>query len=44
MANVVFPRCPRRGIDAFVVEDGRYVSGRWPGDAYLIAHKLIERL
>lgn len=29
---------------AFVVEDGRYVSGRWPGDAYLIANKLIERL
>jgi putative intracellular protease/amidase len=29
---------------AFVVEDGRYVSGRWPGDAYLIADKLIERL
>jgi putative intracellular protease/amidase len=29
---------------AFVVEDGRYVSGRWPGDAYLIAKKLMERL
>lgn len=29
---------------AFVVEDGRYVSGRWPGDAYLIAKKLLERL
>ncbi len=29
---------------AFVVEDGRYVSGRWPGDAYLIANKLVERL
>jgi len=29
---------------AFVVEDGRYVSARWPGDAYLIANKLIERL
>ena len=29
---------------AFVVEDGNYVSGRWPGDAYLIAKKLIERL
>ena len=28
---------------AFVVEDGRYVSARWPGDAYLIAKKLIER-
>jgi len=25
---------------AFVVEDGRYVSARWPGDAYLIAKKL----
>ena len=29
---------------AFVVEDGRYVSGRWPGDAYLIAKKLIAAL
>ena len=29
---------------AFVVEDGRYVSGRWPGDAYLIARRLIARL
>jgi len=29
---------------AFVVEDGRYVSARWPGDAYVIAKKLIERL
>jgi putative intracellular protease/amidase len=30
--------------DAFVIDDGRYVSGRWPGDAYLIAERLIERL
>ncbi len=29
---------------AFVVEDGAYVSARWPGDSYLIAKKLIERL
>jgi putative intracellular protease/amidase len=29
---------------AFVVEDGRYVSARWPGDAYLLAKKLNERL
>jgi len=29
---------------AFVVEDGRYVSARWPGDAYLFARKLLERL
>lgn len=29
---------------AFVVEDGRYVSARWPGDAYLFAKKLIARL
>jgi putative intracellular protease/amidase len=29
---------------AFVVEDGRYVSARWPGDAYLIGKKLISRL
>lgn len=30
--------------DAFVVEDGRYVSARWPGDAYLLARKLIVRI
>ena len=24
---------------AFVVEDGAYVSGRWPGDAYLLAKR-----
>lgn len=29
---------------AFVVEDGRYVSARWPGDAYLFSEKLIQRL
>jgi putative intracellular protease/amidase len=29
---------------AFVVEDGKYVSGRWPGDAYLLAKRLIARL
>jgi putative intracellular protease/amidase len=29
---------------AFVVESGRYVSARWPGDAYLIAKQLINRL
>lgn len=39
----------RRGTDhddspAFVVEDHRYVSARWPGDAYLLAKKLLARL
>jgi len=29
---------------AFVVEDGRYVSGRWPGDAYLIGKRLLAAL
>jgi putative intracellular protease/amidase len=29
---------------AFVVEDGRYVSARWPGDAYLFAKKIADRL
>jgi hypothetical protein len=29
---------------AFVVEDGRYVSARWPGDAYLFAKRFIELL
>ncbi len=29
---------------AFVVEDGRYLSARWPGDAYLLSQKLLEKL
>ena len=29
---------------AFVVEDGHYLSARWPGDAYLFARRLIARL
>jgi putative intracellular protease/amidase len=29
---------------AFVVEDGSYVSARWPGDAYLFARRILERL
>lgn len=48
-----FERGPRaltaRGTDdddgaAFVVEDGAYVSARWPGDAYLFARRLVARL
>lgn len=39
----------RRGTDAddratFVVEDGNYVSARWPGDAYRFAKALLARL
>jgi putative intracellular protease/amidase len=29
---------------AFVVEDGNYLSARWPGDAYLFARRLLARL
>ena len=29
---------------AFVVEDGNYLSARWPGDAYLFAKRLLARL
>lgn len=29
---------------AFVVEDGPYVSARWPGDAFLFAKRLLARL
>ncbi len=48
-----FVRGPRelshRGTDtddrhAFVVEDGNYVSARWPGDAYLFAKRFMARL
>lgn len=39
----------KRGTDAddapaFVVEDGRYVSARWPGDAYLFAKRILAKL
>jgi len=39
----------RRGTETddtgtFVVEDGRYVSARWPGDAYAFARALLARL
>jgi putative intracellular protease/amidase len=52
-AGPVFERGPRelskRGTrdddtHAFVVEDGVYLSARWPGDAYLIAKKLLALL
>jgi len=29
---------------AFVVEDGNYVSARWPGDSYLFAKRFADRL
>ena len=29
---------------AFVVEDGTYLSARWPGDAYLFAKRLVAKL
>lgn len=43
------PRTTKRGTatdddPAFVVEDGRYVSARWPGDAYLFARRFESLL
>lgn len=43
------PRKRKRGTrtdhrHAFVVEDGNYVSARWPGDSYLFAERFIEKL
>ncbi|MFV1989971.1 MAG: type 1 glutamine amidotransferase domain-containing protein [Acidimicrobiales bacterium] len=29
---------------AYVIEDGRYLSARWPGDAYLFAERFAEML
>jgi hypothetical protein len=29
---------------AFTVLDGRYLSARWPGDAYLFAQRFLELL
>jgi putative intracellular protease/amidase len=43
------PRSLRRGTagddgPAFAVQDGRYVSARWPGDAYLFARRFTALL
>src|SRR5438128_1927324 len=43
------PRGTKRGTatdhaHAFVVEDGSYVSARWPGDAYLFAERFAALL
>lgn len=52
-AGAVFERGPvelsRRGTatddtPAFVVVDGNYVSGRWPGDAYLFTKRFADLL
>jgi putative intracellular protease/amidase len=41
----LFSRGSRRDDGpAFVVEDGAYVSGRWPGDAWAIARRFESRL
>ncbi len=29
---------------AFVIDDGNYLSARWPGDAYLFARKFLALL
>ena len=43
------PRTQRRGSatddsPAFVVQDGNYLSARWPGDAYLFAERFRRLL
>src|SRR5436309_5412635 len=43
------PRSAKRGSaeddsPAFVVEDGRYLSARWPGDAYLFGRRFADRV
>ena len=43
------PRTTKRGTDAddsaaFVVQDGNYLSARWPGDAYLFAKRFDRML
>jgi putative intracellular protease/amidase len=43
------PRTTARGTatddrHAFVVQDGRYLSARWPGDAYLFARRFHQML
>lgn len=52
-SGAVFVRGPRAGTrrgtstddgPAFTVRDGRYLSARWPGDAYLFGRQLLEML
>jgi len=52
-AGARFERGPltlvRRGSDgddrgAFIVDDGNYVSARWPGDAWLLAKRFLHKL
>lgn len=52
-SGAVFVRGPRAGSTrgtatddrpAFTVRDGRYLSARWPGDAYLFGKQLVEML
>ncbi len=43
------PRTRRRGSstddsDAFIIQDGNYLSARWPGDAYLFAERFRRLL
>ena len=43
------PRSTKRGTleddsEAFVVQDGNYLSARWPGDAYLFAKRFDRML
>ena len=43
------PRTQRRGTStdhtaAFVIQDGNYLSSRWPGDAYLFAQRFLRLL
>ena len=40
-AGAAFERGPR---GPFTVRDGRYLSARWPGDAYLFADQLVDIL
>ncbi|MEQ1687211.1 MAG: type 1 glutamine amidotransferase domain-containing protein [Sphingopyxis sp.] len=45
-AGPLFPRyatAARRTI-GFVVEDGQYISARWPGDAWTLAARLCDKL
>lgn len=46
LVGPLFPRyatASRRDI-GFVVEDGQYISARWPGDAWTLAARLCEKL
>lgn len=33
-----------KNLNGFVIQDGNYLSARWPGDCYTLAQRFVEAL